>query len=605
MYTNYFKMSEPPFSLTPDPRYLFMSERHREGLAHLLYGIQQLGGFVQLTGEIGSGKTTLCRCLIKQLPPETDVALILNPRLTAIELLATVCDELRIPYPVETDSIKILIDALNQRLLETHARGRRTVLIIDEAQNLHAEVLEQIRLLTNLETSQEKLLQIILIGQPELLSLLMGEKLRQLAQRITARYHLLPLSLRETYAYVQHRLLVAGGSDSLFTGQAMRCVYRLSGGVPRIINIICDRSLLGAYALDKRRVSARIVRRASREIRGFVPLNRRLRLAWTIGIVLLAALTVGGAIVLSTTNRSAFRRGAPAVNLMTRSPSDKPLSTAPMPAAKPTVGDTPGYGRSAPLKMDHPLARVDMGANRSYPEPGPAVKVPKAPDVIRQPGHDNSSAKVSSGPRLLDLLTDPSVRSDGVSSFASLYALWGTKFHLNPSELGCKAVRAQGFECLFQEGSWPKLRRFDMPAILDMMLPSGVRHRVALVGLGDETATLAIGGRQYTFPLSEIDRIWDGSFILLWKPPFASRQISQGARGEEVVWLRQALDRLEGKAPNPAVSDLYDENLRHGVMAFQRERSLTPDGYVGIETLARLVLALEGPNAPSISRHAR
>ena len=184
MYTAYFGLKEPPFSLTPDPRYLFMSERHREGLAHLIYGIQQPGGFVQLTGEIGSGKTTLSRCLVKQLPPETDVALILNPRLTALELLATVCDELRIPYP-QTGSIKVLIDALNQRLLDAHAQGRRTVLIVDEAQNLDSDVLEQIRLLTNLETSQEKLLQIILIGQPELLSVLE----RQEAATARAAHH--------------------------------------------------------------------------------------------------------------------------------------------------------------------------------------------------------------------------------------------------------------------------------------------------------------------------------------------------------------------------------------------------------------------------------
>jgi len=181
MYTDYFKLSEPPFSLTPDPRYLFMSERHREGLAHLFYGVQQPGGFVQLTGDIGSGKTTLCRCLVKQLPPATDIALILNPRLTVIELLATICDELGVSYPPATTSNKILIDALNQRLLESHAQHRRTVLIIDEAQNLHEDVLEQIRLLTNLETTKEKLLQVILIGQPELLTILKQQKLRQLA----------------------------------------------------------------------------------------------------------------------------------------------------------------------------------------------------------------------------------------------------------------------------------------------------------------------------------------------------------------------------------------------------------------------------------------
>ncbi len=278
MYTDFFKLSEPPFSLTPDPRFLYMSERHREGLAHLFYGVQQPGGFVQLTGDIGSGKTTLCRCLIKQLPPGTDIALILNPRLTVIELLATVCDELGISYPAEAASNKVLIDALNQRLLESHARSRRTVLIIDEAQNLNEDVLEQIRLLTNLETSKEKLLQIILIGQPELLSLLKRKNLRQLAQRITARYHLLSLSRSETHAYIQHRLLVAGRKEPLFTRRAMHCVYRLSRGMPRVINIICDRALLGAYALDAQRVSAGIVRKASRETRGSLAWLERIPL---------------------------------------------------------------------------------------------------------------------------------------------------------------------------------------------------------------------------------------------------------------------------------------------------------------------------------------
>ena len=292
MYTEYFRLSEPPFSLTPDPRYLFMSERHREGLAHLFYGVQQPGGFVQLTGEVGSGKTTLSRCLVRRLPPETDIALILNPQLTVIELLATVCDELRIPYPAEAASNKVLIDALNKHLLEAHALGRRTVLIIDEAQNLHSDVLEQIRLLTNLETSQEKLLQIILIGQPELLSILKRKKLRQLAQRITARYHLLALSRRETDAYIQHRLLVAGRRDPLFTGPAMRRIYRLSGGVPRLINIICDRALLGAYAEEKGRITSSIVRRACRETRGIIPWRLNPRLGLDNGITALFILII-------------------------------------------------------------------------------------------------------------------------------------------------------------------------------------------------------------------------------------------------------------------------------------------------------------------------
>jgi general secretion pathway protein A len=544
MYGEYFKLSEPPFSLTPDPRYLFMSERHREGLAHLLYGVQQPGGFVQLTGEIGSGKTTLCRCLIKQLPPDTDVALILNPRLTVIELLAAVCDELRISYPAETDSIKVLIDALNQRLLETHAQRRRTVLIIDEAQNLHPEVLEQIRLLTNLETSEEKLLQIILIGQPELLSILKEKKLRQLAQRITARCHLLPLSRRETYAYIKHRLLVAGRREPLFTGPAMFWVYRLSGGVPRVINIICDRALLGAYSTDKRRVGAAIVCQASRETQGLVPLYRRLRLAWIGGIALAILLMMGSAFFFNPAYRSILSR--------------KSISEA-----------------------------AKSSSNPAQPKSVPAA------------------SNASTGLRFAEILANTSARENTASSFADLYARWGIKPDAKVLDSGCKADGVEGLECFSQTGNWPKLRRFDLPAILEFILPKGERRRATLIALDKETAVLVIGGREWTLPLMEIDRVWEGSFTILWKPPFAARQLSYGSRGQEIRWLRQTLDRLDGKTPNPEISDLYDEDLQQRIKAFQRQQALIPDGRIGKETLARLVLALEGSNVPSLSRRVR
>ncbi len=557
MYSDYFRLREPPFSLTPDPRFLFMSERHREGLAHLFYGIQQPGGFVQLTGEIGSGKTTLCRSLVKQLPPETDVALILNPRLTAIELLASVCDELGVSYPAETRSIKILVDALNRRLLDAYAKRRRTVLIIDEAQNLHSDVLEQIRLLTNLETSQEKLLQIILIGQPELLSVLRQKKLLQLAQRITARYHLLALTRRETYAYIRHRLSVAGRSDPLFTAPAMLHVYRLSGGVPRLINIICDRALLGAYALDRPRVSAGIVCHAHREMQGVVPWYQRIRLAWTAGIAALVALTFLGGIFLGTENLPVLRRDATAIG--------------------------------------------SSGSNLSHPPAGPAVEAPKAELIQHQPIGETPPGAVPAAQRLATILADPSLRGTSASSFASLYVRLGIKVPMNPSGPGCKVEGDRGFDCLFRVGNWTRLRYYDLPALLELTLPSGQRHRVTLVGLGDETATLAIGGREYTFRLQEIERVWDGSFILLWKLPFPSRQISPGARGKDVVWVRQILDTLEGKDPRAAESDLYDESLRQRIMAFQRDRSLPQDGLVGSVTLVRLTLAAMGPNAPSIS----
>ena len=268
MYTSFFGLNEKPFTITPDPRYLFMSERHGEGLAHLVYGVTESGGFIQLTGEVGTGKTTLVRTLLGQIPAEVDIALILNPQLSAVEFLMTICEELGVGLPKQRYSAKALIDALNEHLLAAHARGRRTILLVDEAQNLSVGVLEQLRLLTNLETAKQKLLQIILIAQPELREKLAQESMRQLAQRVTGRYHLEPLSADETSRYIDHRLRVAGALTEIFEPAAKREVFRLSGGVPRIINVICDRALLGAYSKEMRTVNRRLVRKAASEVSG-------------------------------------------------------------------------------------------------------------------------------------------------------------------------------------------------------------------------------------------------------------------------------------------------------------------------------------------------
>jgi general secretion pathway protein A len=268
MYKEYFDLKELPFSIAPDPRYLYMSDKHREALAHLVYGIHSDGGFVLLTGEVGTGKTTICRCLLEQVPENSDIAFILNPKLSVEELLATLCDELAIQYPEGNTSVKVFVDRINAYLLEAHSRGRKTVLIIEEAQNLNAEVLEQLRLLTNLETNKYKLLQIILLGQPELKDMLSRPELRQLAQRITARYHLESLSKKEVAAYVNHRLAVAGTRSALFPPATIDRLFRLSGGVPRLINLLCDRALLGAYVQGQHHVDSRTLTKAAREVLG-------------------------------------------------------------------------------------------------------------------------------------------------------------------------------------------------------------------------------------------------------------------------------------------------------------------------------------------------
>lgn len=301
MYTHYFGLQENPFSIAPDPRYLYMSELHQEALAHLLFGVQGDGCMVLLTGDVGAGKTTVCRCLLEQLPENTDLALILNPKLNDMELLASICDELEIAInnkkvSSKKVSIKTYIDHLNRYLLSAHARGRVTALLIDEAQNLSLDTLEQLRLLTNLETSRQKLLKIILLGQPELRQLLNQEGATQINQRITSRYHLSPLSRQEVAAYIEHRLAVAGTRKRLFSAEAIGEVARISRGIPRLINILCDRALMGAFVETQEQVNRKIVRQAAREVLGKTENGWRVNELWrkiSLNGVVLTLLLLG------------------------------------------------------------------------------------------------------------------------------------------------------------------------------------------------------------------------------------------------------------------------------------------------------------------------
>ena len=347
MYQSYFGLAEAPFSIAPDPRYLYLSQRHQEALAHLLYGVNGEGGFVLLTGDVGAGKTTICRCLLDQIPESCDVAYIFNPKLTVEELLSTICVEFGIACPPGSTSIKVFVDCLNEHLLAANARGRRAVLIIDEAQNLSADVLEQMRLLTNLETHQRKLLQIILLGQPELATMLARPELRQLAQRIVARYHLGPLTRTEVAAYVRHRLEVAGTTRPLFPATLMGRLYRLTGGVPRVINVICDRALLGAFVQGKERVDSSTLAKAAREVfhQPVVERGRRQR-ALVAGLVLVVGLAL--VLLLDRLERSDSMPAAqPTVA--------EPVVTAPQPepaganagVAVATFLDWPGDGQQA------------------------------------------------------------------------------------------------------------------------------------------------------------------------------------------------------------------------------------------------------------------
>ena len=540
MYAAYFGLTERPFSLAPDPRYLYLSDAHREALAHLLYGIGEGGSFVQLTGEVGTGKTTVCRALLEQLPPDVDVAMIFNPRLTSVELLAAVCDELRVPYPVGTTSLKVLVDALSQALLNAHARGRRTVLIIDEAQNLSARVLEEVRLLTNLETTTQKLLQVILIGQPELADLLSRRNLRQLSQRVTARYHLRPFSEAESQRYVQHRMEVAGQRQPIFTKQAMRAAHRLSRGIPRLLNTICDRALLGAYATGQTRVKESVVRRAAKEVLG----PRRPR-RWVTATTAAALL-----VVVATTIALVATGGLRSLGAWAFSRADKAGPPGEAPAAAPPVDE------------------------RRAPEP-----------------------------TLSAILDDPSLTADRASAFVNLYALWGLDARSVSADRGCELGRAAGLRCLARTGTWTVLRRLNLPAILELTTPDGRKHHVVLASLDGARATIEIGPRRVTLPSSEVERFWDGPFVLMWRSPVTGPvPLQPGSLSRDVVWLRQRLGALDGQPVTAKASQTYDDDLRQRVAAFQQGESLVPDGNAGEETLVRLVATAPGANGPSLSK---
>ncbi len=541
MYLSFFGLSEKPFAITPDPRYLYLSERHAEALAHLLYGINESGGFIQLTGEVGTGKTTVVRSLLSRVPHHADVAVILNPRLTPVEFLQTICEELGVQIAdADRESVKHMVDALNQRLLTAHAEGRRVIVIVDEAQNLSQETLEQVRLLTNLETPTQKLLQIILIGQPELRDLLDRNDLRQLAQRITGRYHLMPLSREETLGYVRHRLKVAGAAGEIFTPGALREIHRLTFGVPRIINVTCDRALLGAYTQESPKVSAPLVRQAATEVYG-----RRVTarwLGWAAGAVL-AAFCAAAAIA----GWHFWQNRTPAIS----------------------AGRTPPVNRPA-------ATNAASGAVSA----------------------SNPSAAGRSGVSINELLANDADTTDA-AAFRRLLSLWGTA--MTDDRDPCGQAQKAGLACLEQRGSWAQVRTLNRPSILTLLDDRGQRHRVVLSALDDDYATLEVGDHSQRVPLGELSRDWFGDFTLIWKPKtLRTRELSMGMHGDEVRWLRRSLNALHGAASDPTHSDVYDEELAIAVQNFQREHRLNVDGIAGLQTQVVLDTALADPGSPML-----
>lgn len=586
MYTKYFGLKEPSFSITPDPQFLYLSQEHREALAHLIYGAGEGGGFVLLTGEVGTGKTTICRTFLEQLPDEVDAALILKPALSASELLLTICEEFGIGVPTETSSsklltdrlikyllntqskerrpdaalynilrsisdkhgsqafsgkssTKLLIDHLNRYLLDAHAKGRRPILVIDEAQNLKPKLLEVIRLLTNLETDKHKLLQIFLIGQPELRQMLRQKNLRQLAQRITARFHLMPLSSSETADYIGHRLAVAGAERDIFTPAAIRRIYQLSGGVPRLINIICDRALLGAYASRRRQVNRRIVSKSAKELQGGRTLFekqtelQRIR----IGLLLLLLLIVSGWFAWSRHERAAMENASTAA-----------------------IADISQHSES--LKQHK---SIDHAQKISSPLIKKRVDTPaELPDVERLVYDERTGMQL-------------------------LLARWGLAYANKEIISPCDYAKMHMLKCRKISGDWNKLRSYNRPALIKLTDTEGQSGYSLVIGLSKYRTTLYVDGARIDLPLNWLTPYWFGDFILLWRPPVnGTLLITPEASGEIIRWLRKMLSEVPGYSAVDNGSAVYDAALREAVLHFQLNNGLKPDGLVGFNTMILL-----------------
>ncbi len=529
MYQQYFGLKEEPFSIAVNPRYLFMSARHRDALAHLLYGVGAGGGFILLTGEVGTGKTTVNRCLLEQLPETTDIALILNPALNAVELLATVCDELNIAYAPGEQGLKVLTDKLHQFLLNNHANGRNTVLLIDEAQHLQFDVLEQIRLLTNLETNTKKLLQIILVGQPELRSLLNKPELRQLAQRITARYQLKPLNLEETQAYIRHRLQVAGlpANQVLFPKNVVRGIYKASRGIPRIINVLCDRMLLGTYGQNKTVVDRRMLKQSIIEVMGeeedlqLIPQRQWVSLSSAIAVIVIVAFVWSQWSIFSNTNP------VPKVSTLT----DVQPPVVPVTSVTKTI--------SAESEANSQVLPWFDSEQQAISELSSITKIPQ------------SKALESC------LYEGPHPR--------------------------CERLTAN---------TWQEFISYNRPAVLSLVTKSRLQAFAVVIAVDQQQALVQRDGNTLNVPLTTLGELWTGNFTLLWQPSDLYRSsFSKGFNGPIVLWLAQQFATLD-QQESLLADQVFNDALSERVKIFQRNHQLLADGVVGLKTLLKLNEAL-------------
>jgi len=579
MYESFFGFTEKPFNITPDPKYLFLSDQHQEAIAHLHYGIDQRGGFVVITGEVGTGKTTLCRYLLNQMDDRTEGAIIFNPNLSEIELLKAINSDFGIDATMDTK--KELIDELNWFLLEERLRGRNMVLIIDEAQSLMPAVLEQIRMLSNIETEKEKLIQIILIGQPQLKRLLARPELEQLNQRVTARYHLNALNRQETCGYIRHRLDIASdGHNIAFEPSAMKAIFKFSRGVPRLINVVCDRALLGAFTAGIHdTIPKKIVKQAIAEVAGprlsrfeGLSLERTAVRLFILPFVLTLAAVVGWIIL---TTFGALRVPQNPVIVGADIIPDAPLKQATATAAATSA---------ASLRAAAPLP-VQSGEAAAVAGPvAPVMSEPAAPARFQ------AYTSVEKD-ELMALLVSKGYEESRLDAVRSLLALWDMHPELTIRDANSVhgLALSQGMRCTELWANFDGLRAANMPCMLEMFIPRELRPRYAvLVELGSERAKIMYGGElSVEVPLDLLDEFWLRRAFVFWKDfEHLGEILKMGDYGGPVVWLQSSLQSLghyEGD-----LDGVFDEATDKAVRDFQLRNNLLLDGVVGPKT--RLVL---------------
>ena len=574
MYEKFFHLKKRPFSIAPDPGFLYMSDRHSEALAHLKYGLESEGGFVLVTGEVGTGKTTLLRNIIGQVPGDVDVAFILNPRLTVRELLQTVCDELAIDYPAEDQhSVKPYIDTLNKHLLETHKQNRSTVVVIDEAQNLSPAVLEQLRLLTNLETNERKLLRIILVGQPELRAMLDRKELRQLSQRVTARYHLEPLNLKDTRAYLAHRLTVSGGNPNLFSTAASWNIHRKASGIPRLINIIADRALLGAYADNRPRVDLLTSQKAARET-----LSSKTEIWGWLGVagaLLLAASASWWALSnpTSDTNRQASESNPP--QTQTRQPS--PLERVAPGRASEVLAESEGVGVGAEA--------LTLAEPAPVTKPPPVATQAPASQPVAEPTRlePNLPATQLSQAQLPQPIPGVPFYRSQRRAFATMFGLWGITYATTDSTVPCDYAPRFQLQCTKRVIDWNALKQLNVPVVMQLNGPDDQVFYATAINTRNQSITLDQGGQRSVVSIESLQQVWSGTVIALWPTPENYRgSIAQGSNEQAVRELRELL----GNAINRDLGDSrsFDAQLSRALQDFQSTNKLARDGIAGPAT---------------------